>query len=134
MGAMAHGDQVQECPLHRVEGAVDDHENQKNRERHNYSEPCLGPPLAFIFAFPFYGIPVGQLHLLVHFFYGLFDGTSQIAPADAIFDRDISTVPLTEDLGRAVPRRHFAELGEGTPVLPVGASRRTFSIASFVSR
>jgi hypothetical protein len=78
-------------------------------------------------------IAARELNLLVHLFDRLSDSATEVAFADAVLDRDIALVPFPVDFRTFVPLFDLAELRERN-TLTRGASKRTFSIASFVLR
>ena len=75
-----------------------------------------------------------QLHFFVDLFDRLFDRGSQIPASHVEGHCHIAAVAFAVDVVRAVLDLDFASTAPETPALPMGESRRTFSMASLVLR
>src|ERR1700734_1204881 len=111
-----HHRQDQENPLPRAKRRIKDERHEEQCDRHNECQAAVGALLTFIFARPVQVIALGKLHFLPYLFYRLPHRAAQIAPAHAVFDRDITRVAFAINRGRSVIQANVAHLAQRDPL------------------
>src|SRR5579872_445044 len=97
-------------PLPRPKRGVQDERHQQDRDRNDDGEPSVRPLLALVFSCPVEVIALRQFHFLSNFVDRLTNGAAEIAPANAVLDRDIARISLAINRRSAVIERDVTEL------------------------
>ena len=112
--AAGHGErnarQRQQAVPYRIEQAVEQHQDQKQAQRHNQREPLLCVNQRAVFARPFERIALGERNVLLNPLLGLDHGRTEIAIADAILQRDEALAVLAVDISRAADELDLAKI------------------------
>ena len=109
-GSHQHVYQVQQRPLEGAESAVNDHEDEEDRDGNDQHEPRCGSLLALVFALPVDVVAGRQLDLCIDLLDRLFDGATKVAAANAVLDGDIALVAFAVNFGGAIALFDLAKL------------------------
>ena len=107
------GTQNQEGIFDRIEGAVQQKQNDHQTDRHHRRHSFLLRSELIVLTGPFHAIPIGKAHLLGQASLGLFHGTLEVTIPHAELDRNIAFVVFAIDNERTGLRRNRGHLLQG---------------------